>query len=412
MQARVPVSEHAVGVRSGSRGVFALLAAVVLLLPAVGSAQMPETPTLVTLPHEAAAARSAANETYVARVIGNDVRIRSGPGTQFYQCGKLYADDRVQVVQSKDGWSCIVPPPGCFSWISMQYVSINLQNPTLGVVTGDNVGVYTGSDTEEAKYSTSKQVVLNRGQTVKLLGEEKDDYYKIAPPPGAYLWVSSQYIEPVEKPLVKTPGTDTTAAAKPTTVTKPGDPNAPPAAPLAGLDLYYALADKVKAEHSKPTAEQDYTELKKQLAELTAVQDGSRAARYAEFTLKQVERFELACRVAKELELQNKELQKTTEKIDQARATKLEGIVDRSKFALMGRLETSSVYDGAGQARRYRVLDESGKTICYVMPVGAAVNTDFSRFIGRKVGLVGKIEPHEDTQRAFIEFTEIVPLDN
>ena len=115
------------------------------------------------------------------------------------------ANDRVQVIKSDQGWSCIVPPPGCFSWISMQYVSINQQNPTMGIVTGDNVGVYTGSDTQEAKYSTSKQVVLHRGQTVKLLGEEKDDYYKIAPPQGAYLWVSSQFLQPVDKPLTKAP---------------------------------------------------------------------------------------------------------------------------------------------------------------------------------------------------------------
>jgi len=407
MQARVRTPQRAGCVTSFSGWVFALLVAVVLILPA--SARSADTPTLVTLPNEEAAARSAANEPYVAEVIGNDVRIRSGPGTNFYQCGKLYAGDRVQVVKSQQGWSCIVPPPGCFSWISMQYVGIDLQNPTTGVVTGDNVGVYTGSDTEEAKYSTSKQVVLGRGQTVKLLGEEKDDYYKIAPPQGAYLWVSSQFLQPVDRTAAK-PTTETTATAKPA-VKRPVDPNAASGAPLSDLDLYYALAEKVKVEQGKPLAQQNYTDLRKKLVELTASQDGGRAARFAEYTLKQVERYELACKVAKELEQQEKELQKTTEKIDQARATKLEEIVDRGKFAIMGTLETSSIYGGAGQARRYRVLDDSGKTICYAMPTGAAVNVDFSKYVGRKVGLVGRIEPHEATARAFIEFTEIVPLD-
>ena len=358
----------------------------------------------VALPNEAAAANPA-NESYVAEVTGNDVFIRSGPGTQFYQCGKLYAGDRVQVVKSQQGWSAIVPPPGCFSWISMQYVSITLQNPTAGVVTGDNVGVYTGSDTEEAKYSTSKQAVLSRGQTVKLLGEEKDDYYKIAPPQGACLWVSSQFLQSAEKPLAKVPAAEPNIATKPATVKKSGDPNA---TPVTGLDLYYALSDKVKAEHNKPLAEQNYTEVKKKLAELAANKDGGRAARYADFTLKQVERFELASKVGKELEQQNKQLVQTTEKIDEARATKLAQVPDRSKFALMGTLQTSSVYTGTGQAKRYRVLDDTGKTISYVTPIGAAVNTDFSKLIGHKVGLVGKIQPSEATGRAFIEFTEIV----
>ncbi|MCL5279808.1 MAG: SH3 domain-containing protein [Planctomycetes bacterium] len=383
---------------------FALLLVVVLILPAAGQTPEPNAPrNPVSLPDGAAAAPTPANESYVAEVIGDDVYVRSGPGTNFYQCSKLYRGDRVQVVKSQQGWSCIVPPPGCFSWIAMQYVSINPQNPTVGVLTGDNVGVYTGSDTQEAKYSTSKQVVLSRGQTVKLLGEEKDDYYKIAPPQGAYLWVSSQFLQPADKSLIKTPALD---AAKTVTEKKPTDPNAP----LTGLDLYYALSEKVKAEHEKKLSEQNYTELKKKLAALAANKDGGRAARYAEYTLKQVERYELACRVGKELEDQNKELQKTTSKIDEARTTQLQGIVRRDKYALVGKLETSSVY--AGAAKRFRVLDESGKTICYVMPTGAIASTDFSKYIGHKVGLVGPIAARPDTQQSLIEFTEIDLLDS
>ncbi len=403
MQARVHSPVRRVRATLWSGGLFALLLVVVLILPVAGQtpdANAPRNP--VAAPNEAAAP-TRANESYVAEVIGNDVYIRSGPGTNFYQCGKLYAGDRVQVVKTQQGWSCIVPPPGCFSWIAMQYVSINPQNPTIGVLTGDNVGVYTGSDTQEAKYSTSKQVVLSRGQTVKLLGEEKDDYYKIAPPQGAYLWVSSQYLQPADKSLVKTPGSD--GAGKPAAVKKPGDPNAP----LTGLDLYYALMEQVKAELAKPKAEQNYTELKKKLTELAAVKDGGRAARYAEFSLKQVERYELACQVAKEVEQQNKELQKTTAKIDEARAAQLGQIVRRDKYALVGKLETSSVY--AGPAKRFRVLDDAGKTICYVIPTGAIASTDFSKYIGHKVGLVGPIAPRPDTQQSLIEFTEIDLLD-
>jgi uncharacterized protein YgiM (DUF1202 family) len=413
MQARVYSPERWVRVTLFSDLVVAVLVGVVLILPSAGRAQDANAPrSPVLLPNEAAAAKTTASESYVAEVIGNDVHIRSGAGTNFYECGKLYAGDRVQVIKSDQGWSCIVPPPGCFSWISMQYVSINQQNPTMGNVTGDNVGVYTGSDTQEAKYSTSKQVVLHRGQTVKLLGEEKDEYYKIAPPQGAYLWVSSQFLQQVDKPLAKTPATDTAVAAKPAAVKKPGDPNAAPGMALAGLDLYYSLSDKVKAEIKKPVSEQNYTDIKKKLAELAATKDGGRAARYAEYTLKQVERYELACQVNKEVEQQSKELQKTTDKIDEARTTKLGQIVDHSKFAIVGKLETSSIYTGTGQAKRYRILDDAGKTISYVTPVGAAVNTDFSKFIGHKVGLVGKIEASEATGRAFIEFTEIVLLDS
>ncbi len=204
---------------------FSGMAVTVLILSTAGWAQDANAPrSPVLLPNEAAAAKTTVSESYVAEVTGNDVHIRSGQGTNFYECGKLYAGDRVQVVKSEQGWSCIVPPPGCFSWISMQYVSINPQNPTMGTLTGDNVGVYTGSDTQEAKYSTSKQVTLHRGQTVKLLGEEKDEYYKIAPPQGAYLWVSSQFLQQVDKPQAKAPALDTAGAAKPAAPEEVGRP--------------------------------------------------------------------------------------------------------------------------------------------------------------------------------------------
>jgi SH3-like domain-containing protein len=57
---------------------------------------------------------------YIAEITGNDVNIRSGPGTNYYRCGKLNKDDKVEVLSAQLGWSRIVPPPGSFSWISMQ----------------------------------------------------------------------------------------------------------------------------------------------------------------------------------------------------------------------------------------------------------------------------------------------------
>lgn len=394
--------------------------AMVLFLAAVALAQQDPgaaAPATTTQQPAVGADQSVAPKTpvepYVAEATGNDVYIRSGPGTNFYQCGKLYAGDRVQVINAQLGWSCIIPPPGCFSWVSMQYVSINLENPTMGIITGDNVGVYAGSDFVEPMWSTSKQVVLNRGQTVRLLGEEKDDYYKIAPPQGAYLWVSSQFLQTADRMVAKpaeTAGATPAAGAAAVGMVpaaKPADPNAAPV--KTDLDIYYALAEQVNAERTKPVAQQDYTAFKAKLQELVAKQDGSRAMRYADYTLKQVERFELACKVAKELELQNKERAKVTEKIDEARAAKLAQVVDTSRFVIMGKLEKSSVYADS-PVKRYRLIDETGKTISYATPTGAAI-VESEKLLGRKVGLVGEVKLRDSAGRATIEFSEVVPLD-
>jgi uncharacterized protein YgiM (DUF1202 family) len=415
MQARVNISVHSAWTRLSAAGKLVLLAVAVLAMAAAAMAQQAPAGTTVqplqtgVQPAVGGAEPVAAKspEPYVAEAVGNDVFIRSGPGTNFYQCGKLYAGDRVQVITTKDGWSCVIPPAGSFSWVSMQYVSINLDNPTMGIITGDNVGVYAGSDFVLPMHSTSKQAVLNRGQAVKLLGEEKDDYYKIAPPQGAYLWVSTQFLQATDRTVVKPVDPNGGAGVKlPGGKPVVSDANTP----KTDLDLYYALAGQIKAIQAKPVAERDYAAIKTKLTELAAKKDSGRSARYAEYTLKQVERFELADKAGKEVDLQKKELSKSVGKIEEARVAKLAEIPDLGKFAAMGKLEKSSVYDG-GPIKRYRLIDEAGKTIAYVTPVGATAIAESEKLVGRKVGLVGKIEPHEASARAFIEFTEILPLD-
>ena len=83
---------------------------------------------------------------HFAEITGDNVYVRSGPGTNFYHCGKLNTGDKVKVVGKHFSWSRVVPPAGSFSWISMQYVTIDPANPKVGNVAGDRVRVYAGSD--------------------------------------------------------------------------------------------------------------------------------------------------------------------------------------------------------------------------------------------------------------------------
>jgi len=407
MQTRMNSPEPAAEVTILGRKALALLLVAILATPWLVLAQsdvnLPVEP--VAGPNQTVVAGGSAG-SYVAEITGNDVFIRSGPGTNFYHCGKLYQGDRVQVVKAQQGWSCIVPPPGCFSWIPMQYVSINLDNPTMGIVTGNDVKVYAGSDYVEPMHSTSKQIALNRRDDVKLLSEEKDDYYKIAPPQGAYLWVSSQFMQPVQSPVRVRP-----VKVEPTTPVAVAAPKPPVGTESDLLDTYYALSKLVKAEGQKPIAERDYTEVKKKLQELAENEAAGKAQRYAEFTIKQVERFELACTVGKEMQLQNKALEKVTGQIDEARAARLAQIENLGKFAVIGKLEGSNIYSAGCQPKRYRILDGSGTTICYIVPTGAAAGMDMSKLLGKKVGVVGKIRPHEATARALVEFTEVVSIE-
>ena len=350
---------------------------------------------------------------YSAEITGDDVYVRSGPGTNFYHCGKLNTGDKVRVVGKQFSWSRIIPPAGSFSWISMQYVRIAPDDTSVGIVTGDNVRVYAGSDYVKPLYSTTLQGKLSKGEKVKLLGEQMDDYYKIAAPAFAYLWVSTNFTNPIPEPVVTPPVTPT---SPPIAIEPKIEPNEPgdtdvttpvlpePVVPKSPLERYRALQEQVAAERAKPAAQQDYTNLKKALTEIANDKEAGNAARFAQFVLRQIEGYELALAVVKEVQLQNEQLEKIKAGIDKARATRLADVADLGRFAATGEFQTFTIY-GPGH---YRIVDEAGKMICYALPAGTASQMELNSFVGQKVGLVGTIEPHLPTKKALIRFTEIV----
>ena len=348
---------------------------------------------------------------YFAEITGNDVYIRSGAGTSFYHCGKLYKGDKVTVVGQKFGiWSQIVPPTGSFSWISKDYVRISPEDPSIGIVTGDNVRVYAGSDYVLPENSTSTQGKLNKNDRVKLLGEELNNFYKIAVPslPDAYLWVSTQYTKPVS-PVVDTgPQNDETPAMN--TVTEPNSTDS--AVPdetqtETPLDKFYKLQSQLEEERTKPIDQQDFTGIKEGMTEIADDENADKAKSYAEAVLEQIEGYELAQEVGKAVILQNEQLEKTQERIEKAYENRKESVPDLGKFAVIGKLQNFLTY-GPGH---YLIVDESGNTICYAKPSEQISGKDLSSFIDKKVGLVGTIEPHVQTAGAMVLFNDIEILE-
>ncbi len=366
---------------------------------------------------------------YVAQITADDIYVRSGPGTNYYHCSKLNKGDKVVVVGSKFSWSRIVPPEGSFSWISKQYVSIDPANPGIGVVTGDAVRVYAGSEAQKPIHSEKVHYKLNKSEKVKIIAgkEEASDYYKIVPPSGAYLWVSTRYIEsvgpvseaalPVEaQAKVATEAvTEAKPAVKPKVETKP-EPVATRVAAVevsaddATLKKYYALEKQIKAELAKPAAQQQYSSIKRDLSAIAANKEAGKAARYAEFALEQVKGFELALKITDALKLQSAQLEEVQRRIDRARSAKLAKMSDLGRFAVIGKFAISNIYATRAALRHYRVLDESGRTVCYAVPSGSALGVDLDKFVGQKVGLVGSIEPNPQTSSALVKFTEISQL--
>ena len=365
---------------------------------------------------------------YAAEVTEDNTPIHCGSGTNFYICGKLKKGDKVKVVSSQFNWSCIVPPPGSFSWISMRYVSIDPDNPNTGIVTVNGIRVYAGSAQREPIHSETLQLKLNRGDEVNFIGKQQRDYYKIAPPEGAYLWVSTKYTKPLAPPVVKVtrpvvvptavdPNTDTKTDTKIDTKTDTktdiNDIKALIPTTLSGesenIKAYKALEKLIKAERAKPLNQQNYTNIKKALTVIAGNKDAGKAARYSEYAIRQIKGLELALVITKEVQLQNEELKKSQEGIDKARTTRLAQVEALGKYAIIGKFQTSNIF-GSDPVKRYRIMDDKGKTVCYASPTGPISKKDLSKLAGSKVGLIGKIEANPQLAGALIRFTEIVQL--
>ena len=89
-----------------------------------------------------------------------------------------------------------------------------------------------------------------------------------------------------------------------------------------------------------------------------------------------------------------------------------EAALESATLDLFARLkwETANCYDETFGPGNYRIVDESGKMVCYALPSDSAAQTDLAGMVGRKVGLVGTIEAYKPIAGALVRFTEIVEL--
>jgi SH3-like domain-containing protein len=171
---------------------------------------------------------------FTGEVNDRQVNVRSGPSTNYYVVVRLAAGARVQVVAEESGWYGIVPPEGCYSLVSKEFVETAPDGT--GTINGANVRVRAGSDLDSHRYAV--QVKLSKGSAVRVLGEADEGFLKIAPPDGARVWVHSDYIvrvpedgsAPVAQPIARTASAASAPPVGDPAVTTPeeGATQAPP----------------------------------------------------------------------------------------------------------------------------------------------------------------------------------------
>ena len=425
---------------------------------------------------------------YQAKIVGSSVSIFSKPSTtDSYICGTASQSDIVTVVRSKDGWAKIMPVEGCFSWISADYIELDKNMPSIGMVTGNSVRVWAGSEKLSPLHSTRQQTSLNKGEVVTLLGDKNEGYYKIVPPVGAYLWVQGKHIEyagslttetikpsqfapiippapsigpapaPVEssqetasQPATPAPMPQPTRAVEPVRpVTPTSEPTVVPPQPISQLvaptpapgaamtemppaaaaenvtpPATVALAsdasieaDRVQecrdikklldAECQKPVDQQYYEPLAEKIQAIIDDPKAGKAKRYAEYEMELVKQYVFAKSVSEQLKDQDKQLENDMQQIKADYIARSATIPVDSQYTVAGVIKPSQIYTENHSQKRFVVVGDDGKILCYALPNSAAVGSMAHALEGKKVGLNGSISKDPVNAITVVRFSQI-----
>jgi hypothetical protein len=170
------------------------------------------------------------------------------------------------------------------------------------------------------------------------------------------------------------------------------------------------LAKKIEEELKKPIEQQDYTDISKALKDIVKNPKAGKAQFYAGYHLDQVERFELALTADNLLKKQEAALAEAREQINRRRSEKVENVPDPGRFIVSGESRSSNIYTSQTDQKRFLVVNDVGKILCYAIPDENAGDINIESLLGHKVGLLGKVvsDPHNPV--SLVKFTDIVEL--
>lgn len=354
---------------------------VLMLLATASAGAQPDTP-----------AHDGAGVT-VGTVTGQDVYIRSDHTVNAYPCAKISAPDTVDIIGQDGDWLQILPPPGLvFSVISKDYVDLP-PGERIGTVTGDVVRVYAGSDEWDLAGLAGHYVIqghLNTGDTVVVIGEGVD-YYEIAPPGGAFVWISSQFVRIGDAPADET-ATDTDDAEQ-------EDAQGPAALTEAGRQ-FQLVGQSLLQELRKPRSQQDLRGL---LAEYQAIDvpAGSvlsiaidRRVAYLQDLIELQDEAAEVERMAALSRARRTDFQRRAHDADGQQPVAPQPL--GSEFTAWGVLSPSGVYSGGPAPRRYLLRNPDTRRItAYARSVDGEV--DLSDYEGRLIGVFGRATYEADT---------------
>ena len=140
-------------------------------------------------------------------VTADALNVRSGPSTSYGITTKLYKGDKVEILETSNGWHKIKASNGKIGWVSGDYIKVSSgsisQTSYKATVTADSLNVRKGAGT-----SYSVITKLSNGTVVDVLESASNGWKKIKTSNGTIGWVSGSYLANGVVEQTSTPSTN------------------------------------------------------------------------------------------------------------------------------------------------------------------------------------------------------------
>jgi hypothetical protein len=339
---------------------FALLIAISVVFSSAGVAQV--SPPLDA---DVAGVEAPAETHFWLRVTGDRVNIRSRADVNSRIVGRASVGDLVEGTAEEYGWYRIVPPPDVFSLVASEY--IDRVAGAGGVVNVDtSLRVRVGSDIQARDPELSEvQTRLQPGDEVEIVGQINDQWLKIRPPAGVYVFIWGEFTERLsDEEAARLRAKQPTV--KPAETAKEPEPTAPPTA-----DTTPPIAEKPATQPS-PRPADVATASPKSVSEPVQAPPASQPAPAADAVGSR----------------QTALVPKVAIKPVSPKATKIESIPKRP-FDARGIIKPSFAIEPGEYGLRYTLSDSATKEQRAYIEIPPELGFDAPKSIGKYVGVHG-----------------------
>jgi len=390
------------------RGFRLVLLAGLLAAPArpAASAQAPADDTRT----RQTPSTQPAEEHYWLRVTGDRVNLRSRADLNSRIVGRANRDDVLEAVGREYGWHRIVPPDGVFSLVSASY--IERVGGDRGIVNVDTtLRVRVGSDVQPRDPMRSEvQTRLENGTEVQVIGALDEDWLRIVPPDGVYVYISGDYVEQVGPEVA-----ERLRAAKPPSASRPSvvtasRPTLPGLAeattrPAEQPDLTGRWGKRlgwvlpaIENEERKPLVEQSWDGVLGHLQPIAAQREEPQVAKLAAAWIEKIERRteeQAVARAARDVARQAERGKiRHARELEELRQAK-DLLKTPPQFDARGVLRPSFVLPAGPYGMRYKLEDPFTHKVRAYVEFPTELGIDVGACIGKYVGVRGERQSQE-----------------